>query len=206
VPHAPATLNENGTVPLAGGNWRVERESLVSASGKELSTPGFSDEGWMIATVPGTVLTSYLNDGAIPDPDFGDNQYAISDSFFCADFWYRDEFVAPAEQHPGEHTWLNFDGINWKAEVYLNGHEVGRIDGGFMRGRFDVTAFVRRGGTNALAVRIVRVANPGSTKDKAGPTVNGGALGRDNPTFHASAGWDWYMEQCFVVEERSDQD
>ncbi len=44
---------------------------------------------------------------------------------------------------------------------------------------------------NALAVRIVRVANPGSTKDKAGPTVNGGALGRDNPTYHASAGWDW---------------
>ena len=31
----------------------------------------------------------------------------------------------------------------------------------------------------------------GSTKDKAGRTVNGGALGRDNPTFHAAAGWDW---------------
>ena len=44
---------------------------------------------------------------------------------------------------------------------------------------------------NALAVHILRVANPGSTKDKAGPTVNGGALGRDNPTYHASAGWDW---------------
>ncbi len=44
---------------------------------------------------------------------------------------------------------------------------------------------------NALAVRIIRNANPGGTKDKAGETVNGGALGRDNPTYHASAGWDW---------------
>ena len=119
----------------------------------------------MIATVPGTVLTSYLNDGAIPNPDFGDNPYAISDSFFCADFCYRDEFTAPQEQHLGRHTWLNFDGINWKAEVYLNGQRVGRIDGGFARGLLDVTALVHHGGPNALAVRIIRVANPGSTKD-----------------------------------------
>jgi len=189
--HAAAAVQADGALPLAGGNWRVQRASLVPASGEAVSQPGFADKDWMVATVPGTILTSYLDDGAIPDPDFGDNQYAISDSFFCADFWYRDEFTAPALQHVGEHTWLNFDGINWKAEVYLNGHQVGRIDGGYMRGRFDVTALVHHGGANALAVHILRVANPGSTKDKAGPTVNGGALGRDNPTYHASAGWDW---------------
>src|ERR1700739_3638391 len=185
VPHTAAGPQADGTLPLAGGKW------AWAAGGEELSTAGFADKDWMVATVPGTVLTSYLNDGAIPNPDFGDNQYGISDSFFCADFWYRDEFNLPAEKQPGEHNWLNFDGINWKAEVFLNGHRVGRIDGGFMRGRFDVTALVKHGGMNALAVRIIRVANPGSTKDKAGPTVNGGALGRDNPTYHASAGWDW---------------
>jgi len=191
MPHAASPVQSDGTQDLAGGNWRLQRASFVPASGEELSTAGFADKDWMVATVPGTVLTSYLNDGAIPNPDFGDNQYAISDSFFCADFWYRNEFIVTAERHPGEHTWLNFDGINWKAEVFLNGQRVARIDGGFMRGRFDVTAFVHHGGANALAVRIIRVANPGSTKDKAGPTVNGGALGRDNPTYHASAGWDW---------------
>ena len=191
VAHPPAPANADGTLPLAGGNWHLQRASLVSAGGEEISAHGFNDQDWMIATVPGTILTSYLNAGAIPDPDFGDNQYAISDSFFSADFWYRNEFTAPAAQRNGEHTWLNFDGINWKADVYLNGHKVGRIDGGFMRGRFDVTPFLNAGQPNALAVRILRVANPGSTKDKAGPTVNGGALGRDNPTFHASAGWDW---------------
>ncbi|MGA2651519.1 MAG: discoidin domain-containing protein [Terracidiphilus sp.] len=186
----PAPAANGGTLDLAGGNWRVQRASLVQANGEQIAQPGFADKDWMIATVPGTVLTSYLNDEAIVNPDFGDNQYAVSDSFFCADFWYRDEFTAPTF-NDRQHLWLNFDGINWKAEVYLNGTKVGTIDGGFMRGRFDVTALVHSGATNALAVRIIRNANPGGTKDKAGETVNGGALGRDNPTYHASAGWDW---------------
>ncbi|HEY4960466.1 MAG TPA: sugar-binding domain-containing protein, partial [Terriglobales bacterium] len=191
VPKPAAAAQADGSLQLAAGNWRLQRASLVPANGEQISAAGFADKDWMIATVPGTVLTSYLNDGAIADPDFGDNQYAVSDSFFCADFWYRDEFIAPAAQQAGQHFWLNFDGINWKAEVYLNGQRVGRIDGGYMRGRFDVTALLHPGAANALAVRIIRAANPGSTKDKAGRTVNGGALGRDNPTYHASAGWDW---------------
>jgi hypothetical protein len=191
VPHAAAVLRGDGTLPLSGGNWRLQRASLVPGGGGQLSMPGFAGKDWMVATVPGTVLTSYLNDGAIANPDFGDYQYAISDSFFCADFWYRNEFTIPPTREAGRHTWLNFDGVNWKAEIYLNGYEVGRIDGGFMRGRFDVTALVHPGATNVLAVRVIQPANPGSTKDKAGPTVNGGALGRDNPTYHASAGWDW---------------
>jgi len=190
-PKPAAISNANGSLPLAGGAWRVQRASLIPAGGDALSTPGFADKDWMIATVPGTVLTSYLNDGAIPNPDFGDNQYALSDSFFCADFWYRDEFLAPAASPAQSHFWLNFDGINWKAEVYLNGHSVGRIDGAFMRGRFDVTSFIHPGAVNALAVRILADAHPGSTKDKAGRSLNGGALGRDNPTYHASIGWDW---------------
>ena len=191
VPRPVLPPQSDGTLNLAAGGWRVQRESLVTAGGERISAPGFQDKDWMIATVPGTVLTSYLNDGAIANPDFGDNQYTVSDSFFCADFWYRDEFTAPAFKQPLQHMWLDFDGINWEAEVYLNGQKVGRIDGGYMRGQFDVTALVHPGATNALAVRILRNANPGGTKDKAGETVNGGALGRDNPTYHASAGWDW---------------
>jgi hypothetical protein len=191
VAHPAAEAGADGALRLAGGPWRVQRASLVFDDAEKIAQPEYSDAGWMIATVPGTVLTSYLNDGAIADPDFGDNQYAVSDSFFCSDFWYRDEFVAPVGADSHGHYWLNFDGINWKAEVYLNGQRVGRIDGGMMRGRFDVTGLVHPGAKNALAVRVIANANPGSTKDKAGRTVNGGALGRDNPTFHAAAGWDW---------------
>ena len=98
---------------------------------------------WIIATVPGTVLASYYNAGAFPDPNFGDNQLMISDSFFYADFWYRNEFTAPAGV-AGKRVWLNFDGINWKADVFLNGEKIGRIEGGFTRGRFDVTGQAAR--------------------------------------------------------------
>ena len=191
MPQPASPVQTNGQLDLAAGDWRLQRESLVSGGGEQISIPGFAASDWLIATVPGTVLTSYLNDGAIPDPNFGDNQYAISDSFFCANFWYRDEFIAPAVHDPGQHLWLNFDGVNWKADIYLNGQKLGGIDGGFMRGRFDVTALLHPGEKNALAVRILANDNPGGTKEKIARTLNGGALGRDNPTYHASAGWDW---------------
>jgi hypothetical protein len=90
---APAA-GPDGSLSLAGGAWRLQRDSLAAASGEELSKPGFHDQDWMIATVPGTVLASYLNDGAVPDPNYGANQLMLSDSFFYADFWYRDEFVS----------------------------------------------------------------------------------------------------------------
>ena len=188
---APAA-RPDGRLDIAGGAWRLQRDSLVSADGAALAKAGFDDRDWVVATVPGTVLSSYFNIGAIPDPNYGENQLQISDSFFYADFWYRTEFTAPAVG-AGQHAWLNFDGINWKADVYLNGEQLGRIEGGFLRGRFDVTGRLVAGGKNALAVRIEKNATPGSAKQKTFATTgkNGGALGLDNPTYHASIGWDW---------------
>jgi hypothetical protein len=193
IPHpAPAAQPDpNGNLSLSGGAWRVERSSVVGGDGPTLSQPGFHDASWLPATVPGTVLTSFYNAGALPDPNFSDNQLYLSDAYFCSDFWYRTEFLAPPAA-PNEIAWLNFDGINWKAQIFLNGELLGHIDGGFIRGRFNVTGKLRPG-RNALAVLIEKTATPGSTKQKTfeTPGRNGGALGADNPTFHASIGWDW---------------
>jgi hypothetical protein len=177
---------------LARGDWRLQRSSLVTAEGETISQPGFATHDWLPATVPGTVLTSYLDDGALPDPNYGRNQLMISDSFFYSDFWYRDQFVVPAVG-PDQHVWLNFGGINWKADVFFNGTKLGSIAGGFMRGRFDVTRLLHVGAPNAVAVLIRKNATPGSVKEKsfAETDWNGGALGADNPTYHASIGWDW---------------
>jgi beta-galactosidase/beta-glucuronidase len=192
VPKASPAARSDGRLDLAGGAWRVQRDSEVNKDGTALSEPGFPDADWVVATVPGTVLSSYWNAGALPDPNFGDNQLTISDSYFYSGFWYRNEFTAPAAAS-GRHIWLNFAGINWKADVFLNGRALGRIEGGFMRGRFDVTSYLRPGGKNALAVRVERNANPGSVKEKTfqSPDKNGGILGADNPTYHATIGWDW---------------
>ena len=188
----PATAAVDGKLNLAGGAWRLQRSNLVTGAGEALSKSGYKADDWVIATVPGTVLTSYFNVGAIPDPNFSHNQIYISDSYFYSDFWYRTEFTAPPVAS-GEFAWLNFDGINWKADVFLNGEKLGRIEGGFMRGRFDVTGKLLPGKVNALAVSVEKNATPGSCKQKTLENVgkNGGALGADDPTYHGSIGWDW---------------
>jgi Exo-beta-D-glucosaminidase Ig-fold domain/Glycosyl hydrolases family 2/F5/8 type C domain/Glycosyl hydrolases family 2, sugar binding domain len=194
LPHSQPVIAERSgqRLDLARGLWRLQRDSLVTADGEMISKPGFEAKDWLPATVPGTVLSSYLDDGAVPDPNYGNNQLMISDSFFWADFWYRDEFILPRIV-PVRHVWLNFDGINWKADVFFNGQTLGNIEGGFMRGKFDVTNLLRPGVKNALAVLIRKNATPGSVKEKtfAVSDWNGGALGADNPTYHASIGWDW---------------
>jgi len=192
VAHPQAPLKNDGRMDLAGGAWKLQRESLVNAGGEKLSLPGFTDTNWIIATVPATVLTSYLNAGAIPDPDFSDNQLLISDSYFNSDFWYRDEFNASVS-YKGKKTFLNFDGINWKAEVYLNGKKLGLIEGAFTRARFDVTEILLPGEKNVLAIHIIKNDAPGFVKEqtKLSHDANGGEIGIDNPTFHATVGWDW---------------
>jgi hypothetical protein len=188
---APAP--DGNRLTLSGGSWTLQRSSEVAASGEEISQSGFSAEGWIPATVPGTVLTSYMRIGALPDPNYGDNQLQISESFFNSDFWYRNEFTLPAG-FGGQSFFLNFDGINWKANVYVNGQKAGRIEGAFMRGRFDITSLLAGAGkTNVLAVEIIKNAHPGAIKEQTAISTdqNGGILGADNPTFHATVGWDW---------------
>jgi len=182
----------DGTQYLRGGSWQVERASEVKADGAALSSAGADTGSWLPATVPGTVLTSYFNAGAVPDMRVANYITAISDSYFTADFWYRDTFTVPASQQ-GKHTWLNFDAINWKADVYLNGALLGSIDGAFIRGRFDITALANYGGDNYLAVYIHANDNPGKIdlKNAEYAGVSGGAIGLDSPSISASTGWDW---------------
>ena len=182
-PVAPPPASKGKTI-LSGGNWELQRASEVTASGEEISTLGYKPENWIVATVPGTVLSSYKNIGAIADPNYADNQLQVSESFFWSNFWYRDEFEVP-EGFKQDRLFLNFDGINWKANVFLNGKKLGRIEGAFMRGKFDVTDLVVPG-KNVVAVEIIRNNHIGAIKD-----FNGGILGADNPTFHATIGWDW---------------
>lgn len=206
----PQPAAKDGRLDLAGGNWKIQRANLVKASaaavddgtgnatqavtalaGPQISSPGYNDSDWLAATVPGTALVSYVNAGAVPEPNYSDNQNQISDSFFNSDFWYRDTFTMP-EDMLGKRLFLNFDGINWKADIFLNGVALGRIEGAFLRGRYDVTDILKPG-VNALAVKIEKNSYPSPVKERTirSTDLNGGMLGADNPTFHATTGWDW---------------
>ena len=184
---AGAALRTGSKQPLAGGAWKIKKAS--DEDGAEVSSAGFDDSDWMAATVPGTVLGSYVAVGAVPHPNFADNQLFISDSYFKSDFWYRDTFEARLDR---PRLFLHFEGINWKAVVWLNGQLLGNIDGAFRAASFDVTGILREG-RNDLAVRIVCNEHYGETKvqDAYTPLPNGGILGADNPTMHATIGWDW---------------
>ena len=191
VPHESGGCEGNKWL-LNGGNWRLQRASHAG----QMSGPqyvvhnGFYEEG-LPATVPATVLSSYVNAGALPDMNHDDNLMLASESFFNGDFIYKRSFDLPREMQ-GKRVFLNFDGINWKAVVTLNGTEVGRIDGAFKRGKFDITPYLKPVG-NKLQVLIIANANPGGVKVKTEKNTdfNGGILGADNPTFHATIGWDW---------------
>lgn len=189
-PKAQPTAEGNKLI-LSGGNWRVQRASQVTDQGEEISNPDYTTQQWVVATVPGTVLTSYKNVGAIPDPNYADNMLQLSESFFNSNFWYRNEFEVP-EGFKKERLFLNFDGINWKANIFLNGQKLGRMEGAFVRGQYDVTDLVVPG-KNVVAVEIIKNAHVGAIKEKyeKNTDFNGGILGADNPTFHASIGWDW---------------
>jgi len=176
--------------------WRLQRASAVKENGEEVSSYEYNDSDWLPAVVPGTVLYSYVAAGAVPDPGIADNNLQISESFFNSDFWYRwtpdTRSLSMSKRSEGESLILAFDGINWKAEVYVNGKFVGNIAGAFKRARFDITDLIN-GDKDVIAVHIIKPAHYAAVKEKnaESPDFNGGQLGADNPTFHATVGWDW---------------
>jgi hypothetical protein len=194
LPPAETTLAENspGDWTLCGG-WKLAEAPGLSASPQAISTAGFDATAWMPATVPGTVLTTMIDRGRYPDPDFGLNNLAIPEKLNRQDYWYRDEFLTPNTAGRSQLS-LRLDGINYRAEVWLNGQLLGRIAGAFTRGSFDVTRTLYAQGKNALAIRISPVPHPGIPNVQSialGAGLNGGAMELDGPTFVASEGWDW---------------
>lgn len=188
-----AEMEVRGSVPSEGkvaeaANW-VSGDKLMLTAGWELCRDGYQD--WIPATVPGTVLTSYMNIGAVPNTNYANNGLQISESYFRSNFWYRTSFTIP-EGFRRERTYLNFDGINWKANIWLNDHLLGRSEGAFIRSSFEVSDYLREG-ENKLLVEVICPAHFGAAKEKnrMNTAINGGILGADNPTFHATVGWDW---------------
>jgi mannosylglycoprotein endo-beta-mannosidase len=185
--------------------WTMIRRQDVAADGAAISLPGIFTNGWREAVVPGTVLNSLVQDGVYPEPYFGLNnaheQKLIPDlSETNAEFytyWFRTEFTVP-DSYKQKQVWLQFDGINYRAEIWLNGKRVGDLAGMFQRGIFNATDAIRLDGTNVLAVLVHPVDKPGGFRQKnkniraAGENRNGGdgEIGR-NTTMLMTVGWDF---------------
>ncbi len=183
-----------GSVELASG-WQLQYLSKVPQSGAQIASTGFSTAGWYAATVPGTILTSLVNDGVYPEPLYGENDRAdiIPESLARTSYWYRTTIKVP-KSYKGRHVWLNFDGINYSADVWVDGTEVGTMRGAFTRGIFDITSLVRPGQKAVVAVLITPQPHPGVAHEhdwRNGVGQNGGESAIDGPTFLCTLGWDW---------------
>ena len=199
VAHPVPPLSANALTPRDPGSWTISQNWMLTTATQEtpdgatLSQASFDTRKWMRATIPGTVLTTMIDRGVYPDSDFGLNNLAIPETLNKQHYWYRVEFETPHETL-NHHLTLNFNGINYAAEVWLNGHHIGGIKGAFIRGSFDVSSLLIPDGQNALAVLIFPPPHPGIPNEQSllgGPGENGGAMVLDGPTFVATEGWDW---------------
>jgi exo-1,4-beta-D-glucosaminidase len=156
---------------LADG-WAIQSSAKIQAPAEEISSPAFKPVNWYKATVPSTVVGNLIDDMVYPDPFFGMNlrsipgmEYPIGTNFsnrpmpgnspFKVSWWYRNEFRLTSER--AEQVWINFDGINYRANIWLNGKliaDTNRVVGAYRTYTFNVTSIIRTREANVLAVEV----------------------------------------------------
>jgi exo-1,4-beta-D-glucosaminidase len=154
------------------GTWRMQSSCVDGAKAEQISTVGFDTGKWLPAEVPGTVVGAQVTAGKLPDPDYGMNLKQFpgfvmdtkgvfatrdmpADSPYRCSFWFRTEFAAPDSSRPA--SWLHFLGINYRANVWLNGKKIADkadVAGAYREFELRLGESLKKGGSNALAVEI----------------------------------------------------
>ena len=181
VTKAPAESSDRTKLILKDG-WLIQSSSQVRAKGEVLSTGQYQPKDWYQAAVPTTVLNALVQNKVYPDPYFGMNlrsipgtQYPIgenfanfpmpSDSPFNVSWWFRREFQLPPD-YQGKDLWLHFGGINFRANIWLNGHRIAdssQVAGSYRSYEFNISTVAKPGVANVLAVEVF----PPQAKDLA---------------------------------------
>lgn len=150
------TLSAQQTKPLT--QWQLQS----SEGGRSYSV-----------SVPSTVVGALVDIGVYKDPFFGMNfrdlpgmSYKIGQNFvhldmdpkspFAKPWWYRTSFTVPAS-FKGKRVTLHFNGINYRASIWLNGKRIAdstQVAGTYRRYEFDITDAVKRNSANKLAVQV----------------------------------------------------
>jgi exo-1,4-beta-D-glucosaminidase len=176
APSAPSTppVSETQQEKLAlRDHWGLQSSTKVDASGETISTPAFTSQGWHDVTVPTTVVAALVKDKTLPDPFFAMNlrqfpgvTYGVGKNFsnipmardspYAVSWWYRKQFAVP-DSYAGKTAWLNFKGINYRANIWLNGKQIvnsEQVAGAWRTYEFNVTASLKAGAENVLAVQV----------------------------------------------------
>ena len=155
------------------GSWLLQSSCVDKSSAESIATPGFAAKDWHKAEVPGTVVGALVTDKTLPDPDYGmnlknfpgaslggeepfSNRDMPADSPYRCSFWFRTEFPTPAGL-ASKAAWLHFLGINYRANVWLNGKKIADqsdVAGAYRSYEFRVDPLLNKSGKNALAVEV----------------------------------------------------
>ncbi len=202
TPQSRAAVSDSTSVPgqvTISSGWQLQDIAKVpqtgAGAGAVISSVGYKPQAWYPAVVPGTVLTTLVKNGVYPEPLYGENNRPdrIPESLNKTSYWYRTVIEVPSA-YRGRHTWLNFDGINFSAEIWVNKTYLGTMRGAFKRGIFDVSPYVTPGEKAAIAVLITPQPHPGVPSEHTianGMVTNGGITALDGPTFLSTISWDW---------------
>ncbi|MFJ4830748.1 discoidin domain-containing protein [Streptomyces sp. NPDC088747] len=191
-------IADDGTVPIESG-WNVTLDEFAGTdSGARLSSPGVDTDRWLRARVPGTILASLVAEGHLPDPVKGMDNLQVPEALGKSTWWYRRTFSVPRGlvSRGRDRLWLELDGINHAAEIWLDGTKVGEMSHPTARAALDVTEQLGKGGEHVLAVRIDHMPYPGSPGDRGSNGVSYADAGsdmmmRNGPAYLAVSGWDW---------------
>ncbi len=186
-----AFTGQCATVLELRDDWQIQSAAKIQKPGETVSGPEFQATGWYRASVPTTVLAALVENKVYPDPFFGLNMKSLpgfkegrwlvmpKDSPFRSSWWYRKAFTLSPEFR-GKHLTLHLDGINYQANVWLNGKRVAddkTCIGAFRRFEFPVDQVVKPSELNVLAIEIIA---PGQGEDKQYRTKQ----------IEATTGWD----------------
>lgn len=185
-------IPEPGEKTLIHSDWYARKANEVKMDGNRLSAAPLDKTGWLPARVPGTVLTTLLENHMYPAPEFGLNNNLIPDihevgnDFYT--YWFTRQFTIN-NLPEGRNVWLNFRGINYKAEIFLNGKRINRNthEGMFLRKTFNITPYLRTDAPNVLAVLVYPPTHAGNPNGGQG---GDGQIARNN-TMQYTPGWDW---------------
>ncbi len=156
------TRVENFSMLLHDG-WRMQSSVTDPTKGDKISGTGFTAKSWYPITVPSTIIAGLLVNHVYDfDPFYAKNFEKLADKRLDSTWWFRKEFVLPASEKD-KNVVLKLHGINYKANIWLNGKLIAdsaQIKGPFRFFNLDVTNNIKYTGANVLAIEILRPFNP----------------------------------------------
>ncbi|MGR6318293.1 glycoside hydrolase family 2 TIM barrel-domain containing protein [Micromonospora soli] len=136
-----------------GDDWQLHRAQLHARDGQD------DERRWIPARVPGSVLADLLAAGQVPSPYVG-TQSLLSEWVPQRTWVYRTR-LRTAGLAPTERAFLEFDGIDYSAAVYLDGERIAVHEGTFVPRTVEVTGRLGPGEhTLAVVVDAAPVSQP----------------------------------------------